>query len=519
MTALHVAGLTVSLGGREILHGVSLRAPARSCLAVVGESGSGKSMTAKALAGLLPPGANVAGSYRLGGEEIDLAARDRAWRRIRGKAVVWLPQDPFTSLDPLRRCGPQLAPPGTRRPGRAERRARAAAALAEVGLEAEVADAYPHELSGGMRQRVAIAAALAPGPAVLIADEPTTALDAHNQREVLDLLDALRESRRMTLVLITHDLEIARRRAGRLAVFQGGRVVEAGPTEHVLAAPAADHTRELLAAALPRLRPVSDAVPQVASGAARVAVAGARTVAAPDVVQADGLAKTYPGAARPALVDASIRIAAGEVVGVVGESGSGKTTLARLLLGLERPDAGSVRWWDGIGQERGWGARLGQLVFQNPYASLNPTLTVRATLKEALRATGGTPERADELMRLAGLDQALADRKPAKLSGGERQRAAIARALAPAPRLLVADEAVSALDAAVRAQVLDTFDALRSELGMAVLFVSHDLAAVARLADRVLVMRQGRIVEAGPTGQIVREPAHEYTKLLVGADA
>jgi peptide/nickel transport system ATP-binding protein len=359
-----------------------------------------------------------------------------------------------------------------------------------------------------MRQRVAIAAALAPGPAVLIADEPTTALDALTQREVLDLLDALRARRRMALVLITHDLGLARRRADRLAVFQHGRVVEAGPTDRVLAAPAAEHTRELLAASAPRRRPSADAVPRVPSGG---------SVQPPGVVRADGLTKTYPGAARPAVAGVSIRVGAGEAVGVVGESGSGKTTLARLLLGLERPDAGSVRWWDGAGQEQGWGARLGQLVFQNPYASLNPAMTVRATLAEALRATGGEAARVGELMRLAGLDEALADRKPARLSGGERQRAAIARALAPEPRLLVADEAVSALDAAVRARVLDTFDALRRELGMAVLFISHDLAAVARLADRVHVMWRGRVVESGPAARILDAPTHEYTKLLVGA--
>ncbi|MDR1634890.1 MAG: ABC transporter ATP-binding protein [Bifidobacteriaceae bacterium] len=571
--AIRLRGLRVTLGGQEILRGVDLEAPARTSLAVVGESGSGKSMTAKALAGLLPQGAQVAGAYRLDGQDVDLAAGERTWRTIRGRRVVWLPQDPFTSLNPLRRCGPQVGAAAPGRLTRSERRALARAALEDVGLDADLYSAFPHELSGGMRQRVAIAAALAPRPQVLIADEPTTALDAQTQGEVLDLLERLRAEHRTTLILITHDLALARRRAEHLAVFQRGRVVEFGRTKELVANPRAAHTRQLLAAvagvddAARQLRvgppavsggdvPTRSATPGASAGreaphssdasAGRDAPHSSGAATAPDpsgrfaatefpqardqlsqsiggdgpasfgdVVCAKGLAKTYPGASEPALRDASIRVGAGEIVGVVGESGSGKTTLARLLVGLEQADAGTVVYRDGIGQEVRWRAGMAQLVFQNPYASLNPTMTARATVAEALRAVGDDPARAEATLRLAGFDPALADRKPRQLSGGERQRVAIARALAPSPRLLIADEAVSALDAAIQAQLLDTLEELRDRLGMAILFISHDLAAVARLAERVYVVYHGRIVEEGAAAQVLRAPAHPYTRLLV----
>jgi peptide/nickel transport system ATP-binding protein len=389
-----------------------------------------------------------------------------------------------------------------------------------VGLPGGIADLYPHQLSGGMRQRVAIAAALAPRPQVLIADEPTTALDAQTRQEVLDLLESLRRRLGLTVVLVTHDLPLARRHADWLAVFQGGEVVEFGSAEQVWAAPRAAHTRELLGAAtVGELGDRADAAPAaVGTGADRLCGGPVcPALKAADVVEALRVSKTYPGATGPALRAASIRVGAGEVVGVVGESGSGKTTLARLLLGLERPDSGQIRWWDGNGQPVAWNARLGQLVFQNPFASLNPAMTARAAVAEALAATGQDPERAGELLRLAGLGLELADRKPRQLSGGERQRVAIARALAPGPRLLIADEAVSALDAAVQARVLETLESLRTELGMAVLFISHDLAAVARLADRVYVMLAGEVVESGPTAKVLSSPAHQYTQRLVTA--
>ncbi|MDR3361008.1 MAG: ATP-binding cassette domain-containing protein, partial [Bifidobacteriaceae bacterium] len=397
--------LRVEIAGRQILRGVNLGVAAGARLGIVGESGSGKSMTAKALAGLLPRDAVVSGECQLGGAPLDLGAPDRVWRAIRGGRVVWLPQDPFTSLDPLRRCGPQIAA-GLRLP-RAQRRAAAEARLADVGLEPGAYGAFPHELSGGMRQRVAIAAALAPEPVVLIADEPTTALDAQTREDVLDLLERLSRDRRATLVLITHDLALAARRADYLAVFQGGRVVEFGPTKAVLAAPSHAHTRELS---------VAVAAPVAVDDAGRSGGAAQAGGAVRDgvVVRALGLAKTYHGAARPALEDATLDVAPGEIVGVVGESGSGKTTLARLLLGLERPDAGTVEYRDDSGRPVPWNAHLAQLVFQNPYTSLNPTMTARATVAEALRATGGDAARADELLTLAGLDPVLARRKPGR---------------------------------------------------------------------------------------------------------
>jgi peptide/nickel transport system ATP-binding protein len=372
---------------------------------------------------------------------------------------------------------------------------------------------------------------------VLIADEPTTALDAATQGEVLDLLARLRVSRSLSWILVSHDLTLAERYADRLAVFHEGRVVETGPVAEVLAAPGHHHTRELIRAR----RPPRGAPP--AQG--RV------------VLNAQGLAKTYPGASKPALVDASIQVRAGQIVGVVGQSGSGKTTLARCLVGLERPSGGRVVYPGPDGAPGPWTPSRAQLVFQNPYTSLNPSLTVRQTLTEAVRAarrqqdgivpdaSGGSVRpgvpapgpvadpagsgltgwaaraaraaRVAELLGLVGLDASLADRKPGQLSGGQRQRVAIARALAMSPQVLICDEAVSALDAAVQDQVLLTLLGLRQRLGQAMVFISHDLDVVARIADWVHVMHQGEIVEQGPPDRVLSEPKHAYTKTLIGA--
>ncbi len=498
--AFALRALQVRIGQTTVLHGVDLELETGGFLGVVGQSGSGKSMTAKALSGLLPAEAVASGEYQLDGVAIPLGSSASSWRRLRGQGVVWLPQDPFTSLDPLRPCGAQILAGhrDLRTLGRREREAEVAARLDEVGLPSRIATAYPHELSGGMRQRVAIASALAPDPKLFLADEPTTALDASSQAGILDLLNELRRERAMSLVLITHDLLLAQERCERLAVFHDGRVVEHGPAAHVVANPQHEHTRELIAVGLRRQRSHPAAA------------------AATPVLIARGIGKTYLGSDRPALIDADLEVRSGEIVGIVGESGSGKTTLARCLLGLEQPDTGHFGYLEGS-SEHGWSPRQAQLVFQNPYASLNPSMTVRATLVEALRTVGRPAGDVDELLELVQLDRALAERKPFRLSGGERQRVAIARALAPRPRVLFCDEAVSALDAAVQARILTTLVDLRDRLGLAIVFITHDLTVVDQIASRVSVVYRGRIVETGRTDEVLTHPQHEYTRVLVDA--
>jgi peptide/nickel transport system ATP-binding protein len=372
--------------------------------------------------------------------------------------------------------------------------------LAEVQLPARVARQFPSELSGGMRQRVAIAAALAAEPRLLIADEPTTALDASTQGEVLDLLRGLQATHRMGLILISHDLGVIEGRADRVLVMRNGEVVERGETAQVLRSPQHPYTRALIEA-----NPsVGDAVPASATGR-------------PPVLVAEGLSKSFAAAA--ALTDASVDVAAGEVLAIVGESGSGKSTLARLIAGLEIPDAGRVIL-DGRqlpAGRRGRRPQEIQIVFQDPYSTLNPSFTIRQSLEEALRAGGSREHTVTELLDLVELDPALAERRPSQLSGGQRQRVAIARALAPNPQVLICDESVSALDVSVQAQILDLLARLRDELGLAMLFITHDLGVVARIADRVVVLRRGEIVERGETTRILREPTHEYTRLLVSA--
>ena len=497
--AITLRGLKVRIGDTELLHGVDLDIPRGDTTAIVGESGSGKSLTAKALAGLLPRYATVQGLYSLLDDTVDLAGGERSWRALRGGAIVWLPQDPFSSLDPLHTCGTQIAA-GMRSGSRAERRNRARQLLTDVGLDAGIADRYPHELSGGMRQRVAIAAALAPKPQVLIADEPTTALDAQMQSGVLDLLGRLRDERQLTLVLITHDLALAAQRADHLVVFRDGRVVETGSRDDIIRHPRTAYTRELLAAH---------------AGIGETA----RPAIGKTVVRAEHLVKRFAGTPRPAVDDVSLEVHAGEILGLVGASGSGKSTVARCLVHLERPDSGDVRYADGKGGTTGWSMHVAQLVFQNPYQSLNPTMTVRQTLAEALRASGETADDTHirRLLDVVGLETEYLDRKPGTLSGGQCQRVAIARALAPQPKLLVADEAVTALDANVQRHVLETLLSLREHTDLAILFISHDLDTVRRIADRIAVMVDGRIIEEGATAEVMDHPKHEYTRKLIAS--
>ncbi|WP_329519934.1 ABC transporter ATP-binding protein [Spirillospora sp. NBC_01491] len=516
-------GLRIGFGAERAVREVSFRIEPGECVAFVGESGSGKSVTARSLVGLAGPGADVrAERLVVGGTDVRRLP-ERRWRSIRGGVVGLVLQDALVSLDPLRPVGAEIAE--TLRRHRAAPRGRvrertiellATVGVPEPGLRARQ---RPHQLSGGLRQRALIASAIAADPALLIADEPTTALDVTVQAQILDLL-AERKRAGTALLLISHDLAVVARLADRVHVMKDGAFVEEGPVREVLRAPRHPYTRTLLAA-IPsertrgsRLTVTAEPGPAAASAPGP---APGREAARKVVVEADGLVKAFGD--RRAVDEVSFRLHAGETLGIVGESGSGKTTVARLVLGLVPPDGGEVRLdgapWSALSESgRRPRRREIQLVHQDPLSSFDPRLTVRRLLDEALR--DGGPSRAT-LLDQVGLSPALLDRRPRELSGGQRQRLAIARALAPSPRVLVCDEPVSALDVSVQAQVLDLLADLQARLGVAYLFVSHHLGVVHHLSDRVLVMRGGRVVEAGPVGRVLTRPATAYTRELVAA--
>jgi peptide/nickel transport system ATP-binding protein len=507
---LTVSAASVECATGVLVHPVSFSVRPGTTLGIVGESGSGKTMLARSLVGILPAGVTATGRYRLGDAPADLAASEEFWGRWRGRHVVMVMQDPFTSLDPLRRVRDQIKDSlGSRRRGRSRKdlTAEVGARLAEVHLDLTVAAKYPHQLSGGMRQRVAIAAALACDPTLLIADEPTTALDVTTQREILDLLDELQLTRGMTVLLISHDLGLVRQRSDQVIVMKAGHVVERGPAAALFAEPRHPYTRALKAAS-PTL--------ELATGATRPGTGPTTTL-----LSTVRLVKRFPGSAQAALDGVSIRVGAGESVGVVGESGSGKTTLARCLVGLEQASSGMIGYTPPGASATA--ARLGprdiQIVFQDPYSTLNPALRIGKTLNEALAVAGDDRRYADagELLRLVGLPAHYIRRRPARLSGGERQRVAIARALAPNPRILVCDESVSALDVSVQDRILKLLAEIRARLGLTLVFISHDLAVIAQVTDRVYVMREGKVVEEGPTAAVLRRPAHPYTQALKAA--
>lgn len=507
MSGLRVRGLRVTGPRGEIVRGVDLDVAPGECVAIVGESGTGKSLTARALVGLVPTGL-TATADALDIDGVDLrAATERQWRGVRGARVALVSQDALVSLDPLRRIGAEVAEPvrihtpsvrGTRL------RDRVRDALTRVSLPEPERRArqHPHELSGGLRQRALLASALVTDPAVLVADEPTTALDATVQARVLDLLRGVADGG-VAVVLITHDIAAVRRIADRVVVLHAGRVVEEGPTADVLAAPRDPHTRALVSATAtdPLNRsPRSDA--PLMSGA--------------------GLRRTFGD--RVAVDDVSFEVRRGRTLAVVGESGSGKTTLARMMVGVAEADAGRLRF-----EGRPWSPRVArgsarrrvQLVQQNPWGALDPRWSVGRTLAEAVAAAGVA--RADrraataDLLREVGLSPGFAKRRPSQLSGGQRQRVAIARALAVSPALLVLDEPVSALDATVRARILARLRDLQRERDLAMVFITHDLDVVRGIADDVLVMRDGRVVEAGPVTRIFSEPRHPFTRELLDA--
>ncbi len=522
---LAVRDLRVALGDVALVDGVSLELAAGARVGLIGESGSGKSLTALAIMGLLADELQASGSAHLEGVDL-LALSERELARRRGNRISMVFQEPMTALDPLMRVGGQVAEVVRlhRDCTRDEATARALELFERVGLpepRARLA-AYPHQLSGGQRQRVLIAMALANDPAVLIADEPTTALDVTVQAQILELLGRLVDEQGTALLFVTHDLAVISSVCDEVAVMHEGRIVERGATREVFATPQHPHTRALLAGT----RALTDApVAAVPAGAP-----GDR----PIIVETRGLVRDY---ARPrsllrravepvhAVRGIDLEVRRGDRFGIVGESGSGKSTLARLLVALDRPTAGSVLF-DGepIGGRRERDLhglrRNAQIVFQDPLGSLDPRMRVRDLLLEPLRSLavpGDHGARVRELLGLVGLPPDAATRYPHQFSGGQRQRIAIARALAPGPRLLVADEPVSALDVSLRAQVLDLLRTLTDELALTLVFISHDLAVVRYLCDRVAVMRDGEIVESGETAAIFAAPRQAYTQALLAA--
>lgn len=522
----------------DVVHGVSFALDRGRCLALVGESGSGKSVTARTLVGLTGPGAQVRA------QRLDLHGRDlrglpeRAWRGLRGREVGLVLQDALVALDPLRTVGDEIAEPLRvhRRGDRAARRRRVLEVLAEVGVPAPELRARQRsgELSGGLRQRALIATALATDPPLVVADEPTTALDATVQAQVLDLLAAAQD-RGTAVLLISHDLSVVARLADEVCVLQGGRVVEAGPVEQVLRDPRHPYTRALVAAVPTagsrgtRLAPTSTAGP---AGPAVLAAPAPGAVPCPGtvVLEATDLVKRYrgpDGVDRTVVDGVSFTLEAGRTLGVVGESGSGKTTTARMALAILAPDAGEVRlhgraWTAASPRERRDLRRRIGVVYQDPLSSFDPRWDVQRILLDALSTApdgvGPDPRgRAVELLELVGLGAEHLRRAPLRLSGGQRQRVAIARALAPRPDVVVCDEPVSALDVSVQAQVLDLLTDLQAALGVAYLFISHDLGVIQHMSDRLLVMKDGRVVEEGATADVLRDPEAPYTRRLLAA--
>ena len=523
---LRISGLEVSYGreARPVVHGVDLSVRRGHRVAIVGESGSGKSTTAAAAIGLLPgTGRVTGGTIEFDGEDVSNAG-ERRLRRLRGRQIGLVPQDPMSNLNPVARVGRQIAETlvthGLAR-GRAARE-RAVELMTEAGIPdaARRARQYPHEFSGGMRQRVLIAIALACEPQLLIADEPTSALDVTVQRQILDHLERLTAARGTSMLLITHDLGLAAERADDVVVMWQGRVVETGPAAQILRTPQHEYTQRLVAAA-----------PSVATSRSRAVPAPPPAADPVPALDVGDLVKTYKvrGQREPlrAVDRVSFTVREGTTTALVGESGSGKTTTARLVLGLEQPTAGHIaiagRTFRGA-DRRGRRAirRDMQPVFQDPYGSLDPVLPVERLIDEPLRVFGigdqpARRQRVAELLDHVALPRAAAQRHPVELSGGQRQRVAIARALALRPKLVICDEAVSALDVIVQDQILELLTQLQRDLGLSYLFIAHDLAVVRLIAHDVLVMRRGRIVEHGSTDEIFDSPQDEYTRALLAA--
>ncbi len=522
---LRIEGLTIALpkgaDRRHAVEEVSLVVEPRQIVCLVGESGSGKSVTAHGVMGLLPKGqlSAIGGRIALQGEDL-LGARESRLRDLRCTAMSMIFQEPMTALNPVMSCGEQIDEVLRTHTGLdpAARRERILGIMRDVHLpEPEsLVDAYPHQLSGGQRQRIMIAMALVLQPALLIADEPTTALDVTTQAQILRLIKELQRERDTGVLFITHDFGVVAEIADRVAVMQTGRIVEAGEARQVLGAPEHPYTRRLISA-VPSMTPRP-----------------ARTVdGAPVALATRGLSKTYGvggllgrGRGVEAAKNVELSIRRGETLGIVGDSGSGKSTVARCIVRLIAPSAGQILI-DGDDLATAPGRRLRrhrrrvQIVFQDPYRSLNPRRRIGQSIVEGPMNFGvGRREawqRASDLMALVGLDPQALDRYPHQFSGGQRQRICIARALAMEPEVLIADEAVSALDVSVQAQVLDLLDQVRRRFDLAMLFITHDLRVAAQVCDQVAVMREGEVVEQGSAAEVFGNPRHAYTRALLDA--
>ena len=524
--------------------GVSFDVPENTTVALVGESGSGKSVTAMSILNLLPDNAERQGAIHFQGRDM-LAATLPELQKLRGKDIACVFQDPMTSLNPVFTVGQQLCEPLMKHLGLSKRQAweRAEALLNEVGMPEprRRLDAHPHELSGGQQQRVMIAMALACEPKLLIADEPTTALDVTIQRQILELLAGLKEKHRMSMLFISHDLGVVGEIADHVVVMRQGTVREQGPVARIFASPQDAYTQALLACRptlaqrTPRLRVIDDHI----AGRVVSDTAGRKDPQAPVVIEAAALTKSFwirtgvfGRREFKAVKGATFKLKRGHTLGVVGESGSGKTTMGLTLLRLHEPSGGPVGgkvMFDGrdlLALSRAdllAMRRRIQVVFQNPYASLNPRFTVGQTLIEPMNIHGigkdgaEREERARALLAKVGLDDAAMHKYPHEFSGGQRQRVAIARCLTLDPEVLVLDEAVSALDVSVQAQVLNLLKDLQDELGLAYVFISHDLAVVRFMADEVMVMKDGEVVEQAGVEQILDAPREDYTRRLLGA--
>ncbi|MCB2125797.1 MAG: ABC transporter ATP-binding protein [Rhodobacteraceae bacterium] len=524
---LEIAGLAVAFRDhreeRPLLEDVSLSLERGEILGLVGESGSGKSLLCRTIIGLIPSRKLrvTQGSVRLDGDEI----LGRDMQAVRGRRIGMIFQNPTSHLDPVMTIGRQISEGLRHHKGLDDRtaRAEAIALLTQVGFPdpARAVTSYAHQFSGGMRQRAMIAIALACDPEILIADEPTTALDVTVQAQILRLLMELRDRRGLSIILITHDLGVVAQTCDRIAVMRHGKVVEVGEKRALLAAPQHPYTRELIASH-PSMPHPEDAV-----------------ITHPHdrrpIFEIDDLDVSFPVGGGfltgkrevRALKGVSLRIWPGETVGIVGESGSGKSTLARAMLGLTRVSAGDIAF-DGNVLTKDRDKTLKHLrsdaamVFQDPFNSLNPRLTIGQTLAEVLKTQGETrsdkiPSRIGELLDLVGLDRSFAARRPRSLSGGQCQRAGIARALAVNPRVIIADECVAALDVTIQAQIVDLFRDLTQRTGLTLVFIAHDLAIVRNLCERVIVMHHGEIVEDGPSARVFHQPERRYTAQLIAA--
>ncbi len=516
---IRLEDLSVAFDGAEVVKNINLELRDGEILGLVGESGSGKSVTALTLMGLVSDAAQVTSGRILFDDVTLLEAgrpRDRSlYRGYQGNKMSMIFQEPMTSLNPTQRVGKQVDEVLRLHTGLSpeERRKRVLEMFRAVGLreEEKVYASYPHQLSGGMRQRVMIAMAVILHPRLLVADEPTTALDVTIQSQIIGLLREINEKQKNTMLFITHDLNLARRICRRIAVMKDGRVVEQGDTEQIFGHPAREYTRKLIEAVPSRIK---------TNKAARMAdTAGEPAVQVRDlsVFYQDGGNSLFSRNRRRCVVEgAEFDIYPGESVGLVGESGCGKTSLARAVLGMNRDITGQV-------VHRTMGP---QMIFQDPYSSLNPAKTVGWLLQEPLRARGlldrekamtgeEMEEAAYEMLRRVGMDDLYFHRRPSQLSGGQRQRVSIAQALITHPGFIVADEPVSALDVTIQAQIMELMQELQQEMKLAYLFISHDINVVYRMCDRIMVMRKGRIIESGDRSEIFEDPKEEYTRQLL----